>query len=305
MLAFRFPRLSNLDNRSWNSLPTPLSSHSFLAHLICGVTVRLVFLAPTVPCGWMPGPQSRQSQAWTMAWIDRRRLAARIAALPGGAGKVVQPTQTWTPAHDDELAFLAKKRIRNFAESVLSGSFLETDATLDELEAVAEYLEKKATTDRDYERRAAKRARVAAGPRPRDLSGSSMFFVDGPGGLPDVGMVLASDSIRQVPRASDATVFVVPGMGCAPTGVLWHALLVGGASAPGPWLRTSVGLPWPSCQHWVLVASSGSRMRLSRDIQSWSACLPSAWPPTMGAAGDIHHLKTSSGDRLPHGPLSV
>ena len=109
----------------------------------------------------------------------------------------------------------------------MSGSFLETDATLDELEAVAEYLEKKATTDRDYARRPAKRARVAAGPRPRDLSGSSMFFVDGPGGLPDVGMVLARDSIRQVPRASDATVFVVRDMGCVPTGVLWHAFLGG------------------------------------------------------------------------------
>ena len=87
----------------------------------------------------MPGPRSRQSQARKKAWIDRRRLAARVAALPGGAGTVVQPTETWTPTHDDELAFLAKKRIRNFAESVLSGNFLETDATLDELEAVAEY----------------------------------------------------------------------------------------------------------------------------------------------------------------------
>ena len=43
------------------------------------------------------------------AWIDRRRLAARVAALPGGAGTVVQPTETWTPAHDGEVAFPGQK----------------------------------------------------------------------------------------------------------------------------------------------------------------------------------------------------
>ena len=100
---------------------------------------------------------------------------------------------------------------------------------------------KKATTDRDYKRRAATRARVVAGPRPRDLSGSSMFFVVGLGGLPDVGMVLARDSVRHVPRASDATVFVVRDMGCVPTGVPWRAVLVGGVVCTWAVVRDKCG----------------------------------------------------------------
>ena len=180
------------------------------------------------------------------AWITKRRKEVRVLA-----GNVdpedcePEPCEaTWTAQHEKELKFVRGKHVRNLAEAIQNGTFLDADASDGELVKVATYMDKKRKTDANYVKGKQRQAERNTDTGRRSLENQRIYFDGGTDGLEEMRSVMQRQNMTRADTLHDADVFVVPDMQNTATHILWEASLIGGVVTTYNFLRFGSGPSW-------------------------------------------------------------
>lgn len=182
------------------------------------------------------------------SWRQNRKQQLDAAASPGSLKSVhaldpnamLQP-ETWTDEQSKEMVFVHAKKCQRLSEEAWAGRVgaLE-NASVEELEMVAAFMEKKIANDKQYMGRAFKRRRAAAGPPEITIANCNVYVAPDVPVTAETVAAKAREANFTRSTAADASVFVVKEIQQPAKSVVWHAALIGGAVCT--WDRVMAGI---------------------------------------------------------------